>query len=163
MLMLYPPSFTVGAGSVICDKQKWDGGLRSSWSEHHGKQSEAEVLGAALDVWTWGDLTYFVEEFQGYMLQALGMTDTEEEEARKATDGSCSEATADGVSKRSCANEAGCHGLPLRALLGDLPSTPLRVVSFRGPPRAKAVGMRSQLLLTEQLQSKAVCCSLYRH
>lgn len=50
----------VGVGSVTQDESGEGGGLRPAWSQHHGKESEAErrLTAGDLDVWAWGDLTY---------------------------------------------------------------------------------------------------------
>lgn len=67
------------------------------------------------------------------MSHVAGMADTEEEEARKATDGSCSREQLMEFPKRSCANEA----LPLPSSescpWGLAYSTPSMVVFVRGP------------------------------
>lgn len=96
---------------------------RSSWSQYHGKESEAEVH------WLQGNWmcgpgetlpTDWVEEVQGCDMWPEWLILEKKKQGRQQMDHAQRQRLME-FPKGSCADEAGCFGLPLRAVLRDLP------------------------------------------
>lgn len=162
MLMLYPSSCTTGVGSVTHDKS----GVGRSAEICLVKVSWQQRCKWLHQTWTCGPGDTLVltgrkhSKAKCHMwLEWLILKKTRQ--GRQQT-GHARRQQLMEFPKTSCAKEASCHCLPLRAVLGDLPFQyhPGWSLSEAQP----MAGRKSrELLLTEYLQSKAVCYSLYRY